>query len=118
MIKISAAAAGVFLAASICFNAVGAESRDFALSEEQNKKLSELQKELEAEVEPLWAEIEVKKQQIMQVEKKYFGLFWGMLSEEQKEEFMKLKAKEGKDKAPEEDSNVSLGGERKTETEE
>lgn len=80
----------------VCFAFAGnlqAEEIDAAalkLTPEQNQKLAELKDNLKAEVQPIWEEIESGRQRITEIEKRYFGEFWNMLTEEQKQEFAKL----------------------------
>ena len=60
------------------------------LTETQNKKLIELKENLNAEVQPIWEEVESGRNRIMEIEKRYFEEFWNILTDEQKKEFAKL----------------------------
>ena len=60
------------------------------LTEAQNKKLIELKENLNAEVQPIWEEVESGRKRIMEIEKRYFEEFWNILTDEQKKEFAKL----------------------------
>lgn len=60
------------------------------LTDEQNKKLIELKDNLQAEVQPIWEEVESGRNRIMEIEKRYFEEFWNILTDEQKKEFAKL----------------------------
>lgn len=60
------------------------------LTEAQNKKLIELKENLNAEVQPIWEEVESGRNRIMEIEKRYFEEFWNILTDEQKKEFAKL----------------------------
>ncbi len=60
------------------------------LTEAQNKKLIELKENLNAEVQPIWEEVESGRNRIMEIEKHYFEEFWNILTDEQKKEFAKL----------------------------
>ena len=60
------------------------------LTDEQNKKLIELKENLDAEVQPIWEEVESGRNRIMEIEKRYFEEFWNILTDEQKKEFAKL----------------------------
>lgn len=60
------------------------------LTDEQNKKLIELKENLDAEVQPIWEEVESGRNRIMEIEKRYFEVFWNILTDEQKKEFAKL----------------------------
>jgi hypothetical protein len=71
-------------------NATEINAQDLNLSEEQNQRLTELKENMKAEIEPIWAEIENRRQQITDIEKKYFSEFWNMLSEEQRQKFAEI----------------------------
>ena len=60
------------------------------LTEEQNQKLTELREKLKAEIQPIWGEIQERRERITEIEKRYFEEFWNMLSDEQKEQFTKI----------------------------
>lgn len=60
------------------------------LTDEQNKQLIELKDNLQAEVQPIWEEVESGRNRIMEIEKRYFEEFWNILTDEQKKEFAKL----------------------------
>ncbi len=70
-------------ASEISSNALG-------LTAEQGQRLSEMQEQLKAEVQPIWEEVESGRNRIIEIEKKYFQEFWGLLSEEQKQKFAEL----------------------------
>lgn len=74
-------------------NAIEIKAENLKLTQEQNIKLTELKEKLEAEVTPIWEEIESARSRILEIEKKYFEEFWNMLTEEQKKEFTKLNQK-------------------------
>lgn len=80
------------LAVMVVFNAYAAEinADNLNLTIEQNQKLSELKNNLQAEVQPIWEEMENSRQRITEIEKKYFEEFWKMLTDEQREKFTKL----------------------------
>ena len=65
-------------------------SDSLKLTDEQNKKLIELKDNLQAEVQPIWEEVESGRNRIMEIEKRYFEEFWNILTDEQKKEFAKL----------------------------
>ena len=90
MIKIPVLAAIVCLGLS--FNAGAAEisAEALQLTPGQNQKLREMKENLKAEVQPIWEEVESGRQRIVEIEKKYFGEFWNMLTDEQKQEFARL----------------------------
>lgn len=90
MIKIPVLAAIVCLGLS--FNAGAAEisAEALQLTPGQNQKLREMKENLKAEVQPIWEEVESGRQRIVKIEKKYFGEFWNMLTDEQKQEFARL----------------------------
>jgi len=83
-----------FMLAFLCFglNVQAAEikANDLGLSAEQNQKLVELKNNLNAEIQPIWEEIDSSRQRITEIEKKYFEEFWNMLSDEQKAKFAEL----------------------------
>lgn len=90
MIKIPVLAAIVCLGLS--FNAGAAEisAEALQLTPGQNQKLREMKENLKAEVQPIWEEVESGRKRIVEIEKKYFGEFWNMLTDEQKQEFARL----------------------------
>ena len=83
---------GVMLAMLLSFQVQATEiqAENLKLTAEQNQKLTELKNNLKAEVEPILAEIQSKREQVTEIEKKYFEEFWNMLTEEQREIFSKL----------------------------
>ncbi len=66
------------------------QAENLELSVEQSQKLTEMQEQLKAEVQPIWEEVESGRNRIIEIEKRYFQEFWGMLSEEQKLKFADL----------------------------
>ena len=70
--------------------AVEITADNLKLTDEQNKKLIELKDNLQAEVQPIWEEVESGRNRIMEIEKRYFEEFWNILTDEQKKEFAKL----------------------------
>lgn len=66
------------------------QAENLVLSVEQSQKLAEMQEQLKAEVQPIWEEVESGRNRIIEIEKRYFQEFWGMLSEEQKLKFADL----------------------------
>lgn len=83
------------LAALLLFAASDVSAADITadslkLTDEQNKKLIELKDNLQAEVQPIWEEVESGRNRIMEIEKRYFEEFWNILTDEQKKEFAKL----------------------------
>ena len=82
---------GIMVAVLMVFSAQAAEieAESLKLTVEQNQKLTELKNNLKAEVEPILAEIKSKREQVTEIEKKYFEEFWNMLTEEQREAFSK-----------------------------
>lgn len=83
------------LAALLLFAASNVSAADITadslkLTDEQNKKLIELKDNLQAEVQPIWEEVESGRNRIMEIEKRYFEEFWNILTDEQKKEFAKL----------------------------
>lgn len=83
----------IMIAVFLSFNANAAEitAQELKLTPEQNQKLTELKKNLEAEIEPVWEEIETAQTHITEIQKRYFEEFWNMLTPEQKEIFTKSK---------------------------
>lgn len=84
-----------FMAALFVFSATNVFAADITadnlkLTDEQNKKLIELKDNLQAEVQPIWEEVESGRNRIMEIEKRYFEEFWNILTDEQKKEFAKL----------------------------
>ena len=82
-------AAVLFLAVS-SVSAAEITADKLKLTEAQNKKLIELKENLNAEVQPIWEEVESGRNRIMEIEKRYFEEFWNILTDEQKKEFAKL----------------------------
>lgn len=82
-------AAVLFLAVS-SVSAAEITADKLKLTEAQNKKLIELKENLDAEVQPIWEEVESGRNRIMEIEKRYFEEFWNILTDEQKKEFAKL----------------------------
>lgn len=83
------------MAALFVFSATNVFAADITadnlkLTDEQNKKLIELKDNLQAEVQPIWEEVESGRNRIMEIEKRYFEEFWNILTDEQKKEFAKL----------------------------
>lgn len=79
----------------LCLWSIGAygaevQAESLALTLEQSEKLAKMQEQLKAEVQPIWEEVESGREHIIEIEKKYFQEFWGMLSEEQKLKFADL----------------------------
>ncbi len=70
--------------------AVEITADNLKLTDEQNKKLIELKENLNAEVQPIWEEVESGRNRIMEIEKRYFEEFWNILTDAQKKEFAKL----------------------------
>lgn len=85
-------AAAVIICLGVNFGAYAEEvdASVLNLTAEQNQKLAELQSNMKAEVDPVWEEIESGRQRILEIEKRYFGEFWNMLTEEQKQKYAKL----------------------------
>ena len=85
-----------YMVAAVLFLAVSSVSAaeitadKLKLTEAQNKKLIELKENLNAEVQPIWEEVESGRNRIMEIEKRYFEEFWNILTDEQKKEFAKL----------------------------
>lgn len=85
-----------YMVAAVLFLAVSSVSAaeitadKLKLTEAQNKKLIELKENLDAEVQPIWEEVESGRNRIMEIEKRYFEEFWNILTDEQKKEFAKL----------------------------
>ena len=75
------------------FNVQAAEisAENLSLTQEQNQKLTELQAKLKAEVDPILEEMESSRNRITEIEKKYFGEFWNLLTDEQRKKFSELK---------------------------
>lgn len=71
-------------------NATEISAEELALTAEQSQKLAEMQEQLKAEVQPIWEEVESGRNRIIEIERRYFQEFWGMLSEEQKLKFADL----------------------------
>ena len=89
---------GVFLIAlMLSFNASAnnIEAEALVLTEEQNQKLTELKDRLKKEIGPIWDEIQAGQARILEIEKKYFEEFWGLLTDEQKAKYEAL-SKKGK----------------------
>ena len=42
---------------------------------------------LKAEIEPIWEEIQTRRERMTEIEKRYFEEFWNMLTEEQRAAF-------------------------------
>lgn len=83
----------VILALSMwSFTVQGAEikAENLELTAEQSQKLAEMQEQLNAEIQPIWDEVESGRNRIIEIEKKYFQEFWNMLTEEQKQKFADL----------------------------
>lgn len=74
--------------------AVEIKGENLKLTDEQNTKLLEIKEKLQAEVNPIWEEIEGAKVRIVEIEKKYFEEFWKILTDEQKSEFVKMNEKQ------------------------
>lgn len=74
--------------------AVEITADNLKLTDDQNKKLIELKDNLQAEVQPIWEEVESGRNRIMEIEKRYFEEFWNILTDEQKKEFAKLNKEE------------------------
>ena len=74
----------------VAFAADNISADELKLTAEQNQRLIEMKNNLQAEIEPIWEEIESGKQRITEIEKRYFSEFWNILTEEQKQEFAKL----------------------------
>ena len=89
-----------YMVAAVLFLAVSSASAaeitadKLKLTEAQNKKLIELKENLNAEVQPIWEEVESGRNRIMEIEKRYFEEFWNILTDEQKKEFAKLNKEE------------------------
>ncbi len=89
-----------YMVAAVLFLAVSSVSAaeitadKLKLTEAQNKKLIELKENLNAEVQPIWEEVESGRNRIMEIEKRYFEEFWNILTDEQKKEFAKLNKEE------------------------
>ncbi|MCM1322756.1 MAG: hypothetical protein NC218_01070 [Acetobacter sp.] len=66
------------------------KSDSLGLTKEQSQKLTEMQEQLKAEIQPIWDEVESGRNRIIEIEKKYFQEFWNMLTEEQKQKFADL----------------------------
>lgn len=85
-----------YMVAAVLFLAVSSVSAaeitadNLKLTDEQNKQLIELKDNLQAEVQPIWEEVESGRNRIMEIEKRYFEEFWNILTDEQKKEFAKL----------------------------
>lgn len=75
---------------SVNVNATEISAEELALTAEQSQKLAEMQEQLKAEVQPIWEEVESGRNRIIEIERRYFQEFWGMLSEEQKLKFADL----------------------------
>lgn len=73
-----------------CVNAAEIPAEELSLTFEQSQKLSEMQEQLKAEVQPIWEEVESGRNRIIEIERRYFQEFWEMLSEEQKLKFADL----------------------------
>ena len=82
----------VIASLGLSFNVQAADisAEALGLAPEQNQKLKEMKENLKAEVQPIWEEIESGRQRIVEIEKKYFGEFWNMLTDEQKQKFAEL----------------------------
>lgn len=90
MIKTAVLVMAIWLGSGVCVSAAEISAEVLKLTPEQNQKLVQMKDNLQAEVQPIWEEIESGKQRIIEIEKKYFGEFWNMLTEEQKQEFARL----------------------------
>ena len=88
--RIYVLAAIVSLGLSFNVQAADISAEALRLTPEQNQKLKEMKENLKAEVQPIWEEIESGRQRIVEIEKKYFGEFWNMLTDEQKQKFAEL----------------------------
>ena len=90
MIKIPVLAAIVCLGLS--FNAGAAEisAEALRLHPGQKQNMREMRETIKDEFRPIWEEVESGRQRIVEIEKKYFGEFWNMLTDEQKQEFARL----------------------------
>ena len=76
----------------LSFNVMATEidGSTLKLTDEQNQKVVELKEKLKAEVEPIMEELKAGEKRVLEIEKKYFEEFWNLLTDEQKEEFVKL----------------------------
>ena len=85
----------VVVATLLAFNAGATEidAEKLNLTPEQNQKLTEMKANLKAEIEPIWEEIQAKREQMTEIEKRYFEEFWNMLTEEQRAAFAKQNQK-------------------------
>ena len=82
----------MFVLFSMNAKAIDIKAENLKLSEEQNAQLLIIKEKLQAEVNPVWEEIESAKVRIVEIEKKYFEEFWKILTDEQKKEFAKFNA--------------------------
>lgn len=85
----------VVVAVLLAFNAGATEidAEKLNLTPEQNQKLTEMKANLKAEIEPIWEEIQTRRERMTEIEKRYFEEFWNMLTEEQREAFAKQNQK-------------------------
>ncbi len=87
---------GVLLVAlMLSFNASAnnIEAEALVLTDEQNQKLTELKDRLKKEIGPIWDEIQAGRARILEIEKKYFEEFWGMLTPEQRAKYEAMSQK-------------------------
>ena len=79
----------VVVAVLLAFNAGATEidAEKLNLTPEQNQKLTEMKANLKAEIEPIWEEIQTRRERMTEIEKRYFEEFWNMLTEEQRAAF-------------------------------
>lgn len=60
------------------------------LNAAQVEQLNSLNQELKNEIDPIIKNIENQKQEILEIEKRYFENFWNILNKEQRDTFAKL----------------------------
>lgn len=89
MKKIIYTTIALLISFNVYANPQNIKADDIVLTEEQNKKLIELKENLKKEISPIWEEIQASKLRINEIEKKYFELFWEMLTEEQKAKYQR-----------------------------
>ncbi len=76
----------------ISTNAMATEinEQSLNLNAAQVEQLNSLNQELKNEIDPIIKNIENQKQEILEIEKRYFENFWNILNKEQRDTFAKL----------------------------